>query len=378
MSLLSPIFLLLLGGTTSLYWLLPARWRHTGLELLTLGFLCVYAPLSAALLLGFALLTIWAGRHAERAGVALGGAAAVIVGVLLYFKWGVRIGATSPGSALVPLGLSYYALRCIHYLIERYKGSLQEHDARAVCAYLFFLPTLLAGPIHRFGDFQRDRRRHRWDGAMLHAGLERILHGYAKIAILGNWLISTKLGSHVAGLEPGPLAEYLECVRYGLNLYLQFSGYSDVAIGFALVLGYRVMENFDNPLLKPSISAFWRAWHISLTSWCRDYIYMLVMARTRQRVAAVLATMIVIGLWHELSLRYLVWGAYHGLGILLWSGFQTLKPRLWSPRSALGRRLLLALSILLTLNFVLLSFVITKEPDLEAALSAYRRIFLWS
>ena len=95
-------------------------------------------------------------------------------------------------------------------------------------------------------------------------------------------------------------------------------------------------------------------------------------------MAWVLATMIVIGLWHELSLRYLVWGAYHGFGILVWSGFQTLKPRLWSPRSALGRRLLLALSILLTLNFVLLSFVITKEPDLGAALSAYRRIFLWS
>ena len=138
--------------------------------------------------------------------------------------------------------------------------------------------------VRRFNEFQRDLRGRRWNPHLFSLGCERILYGYAQIIVLGNWLVSVRLQQYIAGLDPSQAAliEYLECIAFGANIYFQFAGYSSVAIGFAMLLCFRVIENFDHPFIRPNISAFWRCWHISLSSWCRDYVYMVVVALTRK------------------------------------------------------------------------------------------------
>ena len=159
------------------------------------------------------------------------------------------------------------------------------------------------------------------------------------------------------------------------NLYFQFSGYTDVAIGFALLLGFRVMENFDNPFLKQNISEFWRSWHISLSSWVRDYVFFPIVSVVRNRALAVMVAMLVLGLWHEASFRFLLWGLYHGAGIVAWHLLQ--KAKSWAPVT-LPTSLswtVRVLSTLLTVNFVMLSFVFTKERDLVDAFGVWIILF---
>jgi len=281
---------------------------------------------------------------------------------------------------IIPLGLAYYVLRCVHYMIEYYKGSIPAHSFRDVVNYLFFIPTIVVGPIHRFAPFLADHRRKRWDASMLSEGLERIVYGYVKIVVLGNYLVSSKMAGYIGSLDPENVALilYLDVVRTGLNLYFQFSGFSDVGIGFARLLGYRVMENFNWPFLQQNISDFWRCWHISLTSWCREYVYATVVSMTRSPALGAMATLLVIGLWHEASIRYVVWGIYHGLGIVLWQQFQRVKPWLPSVGDGLLSKGVNVFSVALTVHYVWFSFVIVRQPTLGDVWQIYRKVlFFW-
>ena len=355
-----------MAGVTLLFWLAPPRFRPWVLIAAAAAFLAVYDAISLAILAVLTGATWFLTRGAKLSGRMAVCAIAPTAAVLIGFK----IASAAAGDdlltrTLIPLGLSYYALRCIHFAIERYKGQIGDLPPTALVAYLFFLPTIFVGPIHRYPAFERDQRRHRWDQHLFAEGLERIVYGYVKIAVLGNfltWQIGGKWAARLA--EDGtPLALYLEMVRISFNLYFQFSGFSDVAIGFARLLGFRVMENFRWPYLKKNINAFWQSWHISLTSWCREYVYTPVIAQTRVRSLGILATLIVIGLWHEISLRYLAWGCYHALGIIVWQHSQ----RLWAAcpeiRSRPARWALDAGSVLLTVHFVWLGFLLVRQPD---------------
>ncbi|HYD32716.1 MAG TPA: MBOAT family O-acyltransferase [Azospirillaceae bacterium] len=362
-----------MAGTVALFRLAPNGLRHPVLAGITLAFLVVHAPGSVLPLVLFTVATYGLPRLGRGSTAALLVAGALVGGVLLAFKAGLAAPAGGSARLVMPLGLSYYALRCLHYLIESYKGRLPPHGFGEFAGYLFFLPTLVAGPIHRFPDYLRDRRDPRRGAAALSRGLERILYGYVHIVVFGNWLVSLKLRGLVDSLGPerARLAEYLDCLRFGANVYFQFAGYSSIAIGFALLLGFRVIENFNWPFLARNIADFWRRWHISLSSWCRDYVYMPVVALTRDVSLAALASMLVLALWHELSPRYVAWGLYHGLGVVAWQGFQKARRRLPPVRSEAGRAVALALSVAVTANFVILSFAITKEPSLREAVRVY-------
>lgn len=278
-------------------------------------------------------------------------------------------------STIIPLGLSYYSLRCIHFILERYKRRIPEKSILELMSYLFFLPTIFIGPIHRNPEFSRDTLRHRWDEALFSEGIERIIYGYFKIAVLGNFLISEILPQWTSRIaEEGSLfALYLLMIKLGLNLYFQFSGFSDIAIGFARLLGFKVMENFNWPFLQKNISSFWQCWHISLTSWCRDYVYWPVVALSRSPAIGSIATLVAVALWHELSLRYFIWGLYHGVGIVFWQKFQKLKYLLPTIENPVTKRTLDVASILLTVHFVLFGFLLVRQPDLEAVIALFTR-----
>jgi alginate O-acetyltransferase complex protein AlgI len=164
---------------------------------------------------------------------------------------------------------------------------------------------------------------------MFSDGLERILYGLVKINFLGNFLFNMKLTELALHSNPYLLKLYLDVVAFTGNAYCQFAGFSDLAIGLGLIWGIRVMENFNAPFLATNMQEFWQRWHISLSSWCRDYVFQPLAALTRSRWFALLASMLVLALWHEISFRYFLWGIIQVLLILLTVGF-----RKWMPAAS--------------------------------------------
>jgi len=375
MTFVSTTTLAILAASVVLYWAVPRRFQLLALSAAAAGVLGVYSWPSLAILAALTGVTFACARQTRaRTGLVLFTVAASVAGFALYRVWSLP-SATGELTAAVLLGFAFYMLRVIHYLVESLQGRLPPHEFEHYLGYMFFLPTLTAGPIHRFPDFMRETRRRRWDPRQFSEGLERVVFGYGKIVVLGNYLVSTRLALYIEALPPeraGWIA-YLECLQYGLNLYFQFAGYSDVAIGVSRMLGIRVVENFDWPFLQKNISEFWNCWHISLSSWCRDYVYMPVVAQTRRPAVAVVSSMLVLGLWHEFTLRYVLWAFYHGLGIVGWRVFQGWKERLGLPTAREGwqRRVVDGVAILATFHFVLFSFAITKESDIRESLRVY-------
>jgi alginate O-acetyltransferase complex protein AlgI len=372
-SITSPPWIAAMLATVACYWLLPRAWRREFLVAVSAVFLLL-VDLRALLLIAVFVTSSWLfTRHRGRATLVV--ALCVPLAVLIYFK--VRANA-DPLSTLegvaIPLGLSYTVFRVLHYVIERSRDNLPAHGFADYLAYIFFLPTLLVGPINRFGPFLADRRDGRWRAEQISGGLERILIGYFKVTVLGNLLLAHLADHWVERAAPAspPLAYYLEAVLGSLNLYIQFSGFSDVAIGFALMLGHRIMENFRFPFLQTNIADFWRCWHISLTSWSREYIFMTALSLTRRPYVATLCSLLFIGIWHEISLRYVAWGVYHGLGIIAYMQWRKLKQglglRTTSPH-ALPAMIGRILAALLTANYFFFGFLLTSEPTLRESLA---------
>ncbi len=381
MHYLSLIWLAWMWLTVSAYWLAPRKSRLVVLMLITLAFLAIHAPESAIILVLFALVTYAVESRPVVSIPMVAGASVFFLAVLFTFKIGQAFDSLRLlETVILPLGLSYYTFRCVHVLLERVKGHLPPMNLHDLAGYLFFLPTIVVGPIHRADEFRRDLARQRFDPGLLSEGAERILYGYVKIVILSNALTEGVFGSYIAELpnQEGAYVLYLKTVQAGLNLYFQFSGFSDIAIGFARLLGFRVMENFHWPYFQSNISAFWRSWHMSLSRWCRDYVYGVVVSFTRSPALGALCTMIVIGLWHEVSLRFVLWGAYHACGIILWQMTASWGAALTQavPRS-LGPSVH-ALKILVTVHFVWFGFVILTAETPMAALGIYETIlFSW-
>jgi alginate O-acetyltransferase complex protein AlgI len=274
----------------------------------------------------------------------------------------------------MPIGLSYYAFRQIHYAIESYKKQTPVHTIIDYFNYMFFLPTLLVGPINHFAPFLKDQKKRRWNSHFFSEGLERVLYGLVKIIFLGNYLINTKLNNYTFNLsnEYEWLQAYLNMFGFTANSYIQFAGYSDIAIGLSLLFGFRINENFNSPFLASNIADFWRRYHISLSEWCRDYVYFPFLAITRNSKISILLAMLILGIWHEVSLRYLLWGFSHAIAINFWYKYE---------HSALHKKLnqlplfKKGLGIFITLHFVMLSFLLISEKTLVDSLQVFKTLF---
>jgi len=370
----NPWFLVWMAATVVVCWALPRRALPLSLLASCSIYLAAYSPWSLLALTivtactGLALIN-GKGRHAYVL-------AAVALSALLFIAYRAFRPTSESDSDFALLGFAFYVLRAIHVLLDSYSGKLKAPGWAELISWLWFLPTLPVGPINRFQPFQLDLMRRRWDAELFASGLQRILWGYLKIVFVANYLVGGKFSSWLHSMDQSTWSyNYLDSLRYGLDLYFKFAGYSDIAIGFSLLLGFRVMENFNFPFLARDISDFWRRWHISLSSWCRDYVYMPIFAVTRAPAIAALATMLVLGLWHEVSARYLLWGLWHGVGIAIcqqWQRSATAK----TVNSGLSGKLWSPISGFITINFVILSFVITGAPSLADMWQRWK-ILLW-
>ncbi len=292
----------------------------------------------------------------------------VVIGSFLGYR--IATALEMPVDSVAVIGAAFAVPRCVHVIVDVATGKLARPRPAAVIQYLWFWPTIVIGPIHRFDEHQREQRRARWDPQLSARGIERVVAGLFAVLVVANVVTSQWLATAIEALpdQRAGLRSVLESVEYGLTLYASFAGWSSVAIGLAALLGHRVVENFNHPFIQPNIAAFWRGWHVSLTRFATDYVYRPIAAHFRSHLAAVFATMAAIAIWHELSGRYLAWAAYHALGLAVHRRFAV-----WRGTDAAAKQSIFTtvISTVVTFVFVMLGFTFTRSANLGAAADAF-------
>ena len=323
-----------LPGFLLVYYLAPARWKNSCLFAGSLIFYAVGVrnhPFYLALIVCSVLVNYRVGRAiglAVRKSIRKRWLTVGLVynfGWLVFFKYldfilenvnraGAWMGAgwQIPYLNLVlPIGISFYTFQISSYLIDVYRGKVRaERSVIALGTYLCMFPQLIAGPIVRYADIAREleHREHSWENAAV--GLRRFLVGLGKKVILAdNFALLIRLFRQSG--EKSVLFYWMYAVAFALNIYFDFSGYSDMAIGLGRVLGFHFVENFNYPYLSRSVTEFWRRWHISLGSWFRDYVYIPMGGSRVSRwrwVLNILTVWMLTGLWHGAAWNFVLWG----------------------------------------------------------------------
>lgn len=270
----------------------------------------------------------------------------------------------------LPIGISFYTFQSISYLVDVYRGQISASSNFLDYAfYMTFFPHLVAGPIVRASDFLGQvNQPERPNSYVFKESFVRILLGLIKKLFIADYLAKyVDMVFENPGLYSG--AENLLAVfAYTFQIYFDFSGYSDIAIGLALLVGYRLKENFDNPYNATNITVFWRKWHISLSSWLRDYVYIPLGGNRKGQFYTylfLLMTMLIGGFWHGASWKFVFWGAAHGLALGFHKLIKAKIPDHW---------LLNALGWLATFLFVSFCWIFFRAADFPAALDIIQRI----
>jgi alginate O-acetyltransferase complex protein AlgI len=381
----------------ALHWGAPPRLRPFVLLGLGAYFYRYYYPphlllVLASIPLVFGLAHLIARRRDATRGHWLALGVALCLGALAYYKYqgffldvveralgvaGVRLAVEAP-ALRPPLGISFFVFEYVHYLVEVSRGTFTPGRLRDLALFVMFFPTLICGPIKRYERFQpQEYSTRRLDAADVHAGLERILFGLAKKTLVADAVAPYCAQVFAHPEQHGWATLWLAVYGYALQIYFDFSGYSDIAIGSARLFGYTVPENFDFPYLQPNIARFWRAWHMSLTSWITDYVYVPLGGNRQGEGRAAwnrLVSMTLCGLWHGAAFHFAVWGLYHGVMLNLYRGFQTARVRLLGPPRRTPPVPLRVLGTLLTFHVVCLGWVLFV-CDLPVALGIMARLF---
>ncbi|WP_421996198.1 MBOAT family O-acyltransferase [Reyranella sp.] len=256
------------------------------------------------------------------------------LGVLAWFKYaGFLVANLDPvlgldlavGAIVLPLGISFITFQKIAYLVDSYRGHASDRSFLRFALFVSFFPQLIAGPIVHHAEIMPQLRPGRLGGptaGQVAAGLTLFAVGMFKKVVLADGvapLANLAFGDAAQGLAPGPAAAWAGTLAYTLQLYFDFSGYSDMACGLALLFGVRLPPNFYSPYKAASIVDFWRRWHITLSRFLRDYLYIPLGGNRRgpaRRHVNLLLTMVLGGLWHGAGWTFILWGLYHGLLLL--------------------------------------------------------------
>ncbi len=217
------------------------------------------------------------------------------------------------------IGLSYFTLRHVHVLMDWWMGVLPRPSLGSYLRYQFFLPVLMAGPIHRFQNFEQQIAFRRWMPAQAFEGAERILIGMFQVVAIGEWIMHrARLGLEKDILSwPSFAYEWAMSGLYWVDLFFTFSGLSSIAIGMAMLWGVKIEENFNKPWRATNLIDFWTRWHMTLSLWCRDYVFRPFTAMSRRPAVGAILAMIAIGLWHGATPYWVTWGIWQGLGLIL-------------------------------------------------------------
>ena len=222
----------------------------------------------------------------------------------------------------MPVGISFFTFQALSYVIDVYRGdaSVQKNFGK-VLLYISFFPQLIAGPIVKYHDVEAEINNRKQTPEEIGKGIRRFIAGLSKRVLIANTmgLVADNLFGAAATGITGPGA-WLGAVSYMLQIYFDFSGYSDMALGLGMMFGFHFHENFDYPYISASIREFWRRWHMSLSGWFKEYLYIPLGGNRRGKFRTVVNKMIVFvctGIWHGASFNFLFWGIYHGFFLML-------------------------------------------------------------
>lgn len=258
-------------------------------------------------------------------------AVVINLGLLVIFKYsGILVdtfnsvtGAGIPVPQVrMPIGISFFTFQALSYVIDVYRGdaSVQKNFGK-VLLYISFFPQLIAGPIVKYHDVEAEINNRKQTPEEIGKGIRRFIAGLSKKVLIANTmgLVADNLFGAAATGITGPGA-WLGAVSYMLQIYFDFSGYSDMALGLGMMFGFHFHENFDYPYISASIREFWRRWHMSLSGWFKEYLYIPLGGNRRGKFRTVVNKMIVFvctGIWHGASFNFLFWGIYHGFFLML-------------------------------------------------------------
>ncbi|MEM6980272.1 MAG: MBOAT family protein [Planctomycetota bacterium] len=275
---------------------------------------------------------------------------------------------------ILPVGVSFFTFQTLSYTVDVYRGKLAAcRSVTKFALYVAFFPQLVAGPIVRAAQFLPQLEQvPTWNGRRFYAGLQQVLRGLVKKILVADWLADT-VDVVFAGPDlytPGTVI--LAVIAFAAQIYYDFSGYTDIAIGVAKILGYRFPVNFRHPYCATSIRDFWRRWHITLSRWLRDYVFVPLGGSrcggwtTRRNL---MTTMGLGGLWHGAAMPFVVWGCWHGMALVAFHMMKSVPAVVADGKTSQPRRSRLRsfLGWLATMMVVLIGWVLFRAPDMETA-----------
>ena len=372
------------------YYVTPRRFRNAMLVVASLVFytwgagsivMVLLVSIAANDIFGIGVERSMDQGRRRRAQTILAAAVVLNVGILAWFKYAnfaigtldailVAAGATGVvwREILLPIGISFYTFHSLSYLIDVYRGTARHLRSPVDFAlYITFFPQLVAGPIVRFHEIREQLLQRTETAALFAAGVYRFSHGLGKKVLIADSVAPVADAAFATPTaELGTVTAVVGVLAYAVQLYFDFSGYSDMALGLAMMFGIHLPENFARPYGSRSITEFWRRWHMSLSRWFRDYLYIPLggnrgssLSTYRNLIIVFLAT----GLWHGAAWTFVAWGVYHGVLLLIEraAGVGRAEPSgrtAWLPQAR-------------TIALVLLGWVLFRSPDLAYAIGYY-------
>jgi D-alanyl-lipoteichoic acid acyltransferase DltB (MBOAT superfamily) len=294
-------------------WAIPRNQGLNAVAVLTLISVSALSPASGLWLLCTTLITVSTIRHYQAKkyrGVVVSFYSVILVTLLFISR---------EMNSFFWVGGAYFTLRHLHVMIDWWMGRLTTPTVGQYFQYSFFLPVLMAGPIHRLDNFQRQIRRQRITIPNLFNGAERALFGLAQAVIISGWGLRRLRDTSTQTIENWPLfiQRWIEGSFDWLQMFFSFAGLTSLALGLSLMMGLKLEENFNRPWAAKNLIDFWSRWHMTLSNWCRDYVFYPMTAVTRLPIVGLLMAMLAMGLWHDNSAYYVLWAVWQSLGIYM-------------------------------------------------------------
>jgi alginate O-acetyltransferase complex protein AlgI len=391
-------FLLFFIIITITYWNIPNRYRWLLLLLGSCYFYMAFVP-SYIVILGFTIVVDYiAGIYIESATnlrvrkVLLILSLIANIGVLAFFKYFNFINTTIDAllglsshhtpfpylTFLLPIGLSFHTFQAMSYTIEVYRRNQKAEKHFGIYAlYVMFYPQLVAGPIERpqnmLWQFHKD---HKYDFENLKSGLMQMAFGMFKKVVIADRLSEIVDQAYAHPNAQNGKTFLIVSILYSFQIYCDFSGYSDIGIGAARTMGFKLMDNFNVPYLSNSISGFWGRWHISLSTWFRDYLYIPLggsRVKASRKYFNIIIVFLVSGLWHGANWTFILWGALHGVLLIIENFINAIFGKI---RKSFNKTMFF--QILKTagvFSLVTLAWILFRSPDISVAKNILQKIF---
>ena len=390
-------FLLFFPIVTVIYYCLPHKLRWLHLLVASCVFYCFFIPIYIIILLVTILIDYFAGIYIEKS-TGRGKRSWLLFSilstclVLFMFKYfnffnsniNAAAGFFHLGFALpllyiiLPIGLSFHTFQSLSYVIEVYRGQQKaERNFGIYSLYVMFYPQLVAGPIERPQNLLHQfYEKHDFNYDDVVTGIKKMVWGLFKKVVIADRLSIYVSAIYSNSDKHNGTSLLVATVFFAFQIYCDFSGYSDIAIGAARTMGFKLMTNFNAPFFSKNITEFWRRWHISLSTWFNDYLFTPVMFVKREWgkfavLYAIMVTFAVSGLWHGANWTYIIWGLLNGFALAY--EFLTKKIRKkWT--KAIPVTLYAGLSIMLTFLYACFTWIFFRAPDLKAGLAIFCKI----